>query len=133
MIMNRKRIVVSSRALGFRMKVPFYIYDDVEELRTAARRFSGGEIDDDCIGVCQAYVDDDGYVSGVLVRLWRKRLSTQVVSHEVHHATTALYGSACREVDPQLHHANEPFAHLFSDILGKLVDRLYALGYYPSQ
>lgn len=131
--MAKVKIVISSRALGFRLKVPFYIYDDMEELLTAARRFSGGEIEDDCIGVCQAYVDDDGYVVGVLVRLWRKRLSTQVVSHEVHHATTALYGSATRDVDPQLHHTNEPFAHLFSDILGKLVDRLYALGYYPSQ
>ena len=80
MVVNRKRIVVSSRALGFRVKVPFYIYDDVEELRTAARRFSGGEIDDDCIGVCQAYVFDDGYVSGVLVRLWREQIGTQVVS-----------------------------------------------------
>lgn len=127
--MNRKKIVVSSRALGFRLKVPFYIYDDIEELRTAARRFSGGEMDD-CLGICQAYVDDDGYVVGVLVRLWRECLGTQVVSHEVHHATTALYGSAARDGDPHLNHANEPFAHLFSDILGKLVDRLYALGYY---
>ena len=133
MVVNRKRIVVSSRALGFRVKVPFYIYDDVEELRGAARRFSGGEIDDDCIGVCQAYVFDDGYVSGVLVRLWREQIGTQVLSHEVHHATTALYGSAVAGADPQLHHANEPFAHLFSDILGKLVDRLYALGYYSSR
>ena len=132
MVVNRKRIVVSSRALGFRLKVPFYIYDDVEELRGAARRFSGGDDLDDCIGVCQAYVNDEGVV-GVLVRLWREQLGTRVVSHEVHHATTALYGSATRDVDPQLHHANEPFAHLFSDILGKLVDRLYALGYYPSQ
>ena len=133
MVVNRKRIVVSSRALGFRVKVPFYIYDDVEDLRTAARRFSGGEIEDDCIGVCQAYTYEDGYVSGVLVRLWREQIGTQVLSHEVHHATTALYGSAVAGADPQLHHANEPFAHLFSDILGKLVDRLYALGYYPSQ
>ena len=132
MVVNRKRIVVSSRALGFRLKVPFYIYDDVEELRGAARRFSGGDDLDGCIGVCQAYVNDEGVV-GVLVRLWREQLGTRVVSHEVHHATTALYGSATRDVDPQLHHANEPFAHLFSDILGKLVDRLYALGYYPSQ
>ena len=29
-----------------------------------------------------------------------------------------------------LNHHNEPFAHLYSDLLARLVDRLYALGYY---
>lgn len=133
MVVNRRKIVISSRALGFKLKVPFYIYEDAEDLRTAARRFSGGEIEDDCIGVCQAYADEEGNITNVIVRLWRSKLGTQVVSHEVHHATTGLYGSAVRDGDPHLHHFNEPFAHLFSDILGKLVDRLYALGYYPSR
>lgn len=85
-----------------------------------------------------AHVEPDGtqgpwILATPIIRLVKGRLSTQVVSHEMHHAATALYGASLpddAQLADHLTHHNEPFAHLYSDLLRALVDRLYALGYY---
>lgn len=126
-------IRISSRALGPRVHVRVYVYDDLDHLRRDMTAFSGNPEDDDSrtLGVTQAWLDSEtGLVAKVLVRLHRGHLGTRVVTHELHHASTALYGARVGDEDPQLDHANEPFAHLHSDLCHRLVDRLYALGYY---
>ena len=128
-----RTIRVSSRALGERVYVTAKVYDSLDEMRSAARRHSGLDDYHDTIGVCQAYIDETGRAVRVVVRLVRGRLSTQIVVHEMHHASTALYGAHVADVVERaehLNHHNEPFAHLHSDLTQRLVDRLYDLGYY---
>ncbi len=127
-----KRITVSSRALGDQVKVTCYVYDTVDEMRRAATAYNGNDMDD-ALGVTQARTDQDGRTAGILIRLVRGHLSTQIVVHEMHHAATALYGASLPDSVKRLDHfthCNEAFAHLQSDLTCRLVDRLYALGYY---
>lgn len=140
--MTGRRIRVSSRALGPRYLVTVWVYDTVDELRRASHRWNG-TWSPDAVGLTQVSVWDDGHgnptdrAQTVIVRLTVGHLGTQVVAHELHHATAALYGShiASQRISRPAHlnHYNEPFAHLFSDMMRKLVDRLWELGYYPSK
>jgi hypothetical protein len=141
--MTAQLIRVSSRATGTREVVRVYIYDELEDLQLAAARFHGeteaGQWGD-TLGVCQTYTVQ-GMVDGewvtkrqpIVVRLWRGRLDTRIVTHEMSHAACEVYG---RTLDSEalasdhLDNANEPLAHLHSDLTAQLVDRLYALGYY---
>lgn len=130
--MSARSITVSSRALGPRLKVRVIVYDTQAEMIRAGERYNGNDLTGS-LGVTQAYVDDTGRTGGVIVRLWRDQLGTVVVSHEMHHATTALYAATLPDrirTRGVLHHHNEPFAYFYSDMLGRLVQRLYALGYY---
>jgi S-adenosylhomocysteine hydrolase len=125
-------IRVSSRALGPRVHVRVCVYDDVHAMRAAADGFNG-TTHVDALGVTQATVDRSGRAVAVIVRLAVGHLGTQVVSHEMHHAATALYGAHVGDRPSRaahLNHFNEPFAHLYSDLLARLVGRLYALGFY---
>lgn len=127
-------IRVSSRALGDRVWVRVYVYDSLEEMRAAATAFNGTE-NDTAVGVTQAYFDEHDTSCLPIVRLARPRLGTTVVSHEMHHASAALYGvtvGKSARARPHLTHHNEPFAHLFSDLFGSLVKALYRHGYYDS-
>ncbi len=139
--MSARLIEVSSRATGERRRVRVYVYDTVDELRSAGERFNG-EYCADAIGMCQlmesGLVDRDGRRSHarsttVIVRLCRGHLGTSVVVHEMNHAAVAIYGSNLRGNElaiDLLNHHNETLAHLQSDLTRSLVDRLYALGYY---
>jgi hypothetical protein len=131
---GRQTICVSSRALGPRVSVTVYVYDTVEAMRTAASAYNGTN-QDDSLGVTQCRTDENGRVGSVLVRLVRGHLNTQIVVHEMHHASTAWYGAHVGDrVSRRAHlnHYNEPFAHLHSDLTQHLVDRLYELGYYAA-
>jgi hypothetical protein len=78
----------------------------------------------------------DGGMLWPIIRLHRGRLGTSVVSHEMHHATCALFAQGLKEGTPAsrvLTHFNEPFAHLYSDLLAGLVDGLYAGGFYDEE
>lgn len=130
--MSHREITVSSRALGERASVRVVVYDTLDEMRAAATRYNGNDVSD-AAAVTQALVDQEGRAGAVTVRLARGRLGSTVVSHEMHHAATALYGSRIGDrVSRAAHftHFNEPYAYLFSDLYGKLIERLYALGYY---
>lgn len=131
-----KRLIrLSSRALGNESRVRVYVYDDADQMRRDAVRFSGDEDNADprVQGVTHAWTDEDGRAALVTVRLSRAHLSTEHVVHEMHHASTALYGAGVPDeasAREHLTHFNEPFAYLHGQLVAKLVDRLHALGYY---
>lgn len=130
--MTSRTITVSSRALGPRLRVRVVIYDTPDAMREAGRRFNGNR-QDGALGITQAWTDENGRAGKVIVRLARGHLGTGIVTHELHHAATALYGAHVGDrVSRRAHlnHWNEPFAHLFSDLASRLVDRLHQLGYY---
>lgn len=127
-----RHLRVASGALGEREEVHVHIYETLEEMCAAAHAFNGGD-DAGALGVTQVYVNDLDRASFVVVRLVRDYLGTEIVSHEMHHAATALYGAHVGDRISRrahLNHCNEPFAHLFSDLLSCLVRRLYRMGYY---
>lgn len=128
-----RTITVSARIAGDRETVRVIVYDTRDEMIAAAQRYNGNTLEPDCIGVTQARVDEHDRTVGAIVRLWREQLGARVVSHEMHHAVTALYGAHVPDRlsrRAHLNHYNEPFAYLYSDLLARLVDRLHALGYY---
>lgn len=128
-----RTITVSARIAGDREAVRVIVYDTRDEMIAAAQRYNGDTFEPDIIGVTQARVDERRRTVGVIIRLWRECLGTRVVSHEMHHAVTALYGAHVPDRlsrRAHLNHYNEPFAYLYSDLLARLVDRLHALGYY---
>ena len=130
--MSRREIKVSSRALGPRLSVRVCVYDTPKQMQAAATRYNGNDVSE-AAALTQALVDQDSRAGAVTVRLSRERLGTTVVAHEMHHAATALYGAHVGDRISRrahLNHHNEPFAYLFSDLMGGLVQRLYALGYY---
>lgn len=116
-------------------EVTVWIYPTREAMLTAATRYTGEVFPANLGGCCQQTHDENGLTYTILVRLSADNLALDVVCHEMHHAATALYGSTlpedttAREV---LTHANEPFAYLYSNLLSRLVRRLYALGYYDA-
>lgn len=133
-------IRVSTRQTGTREIVRVWVYDTVEELREAAQRFNPGADFTNTLGVCQTYrveriTDGEWHTvrEPIIVRLWRERLGSSIVTHEMSHAACELYGRTLPEdalARDHLDNANEILAHLHSDLTYRLVDRLYALGYY---
>lgn len=129
--MSARLIRVSSRALGEPVTVRVWVHDTLEEMRAAGERFNGGD-NTGAAALTQAMVSVDGHLVRPIIRLARPHLGATVVSHEMHHAATALWGAHCAATgaDPSLHHYNEPFAYLYSDLLGSLIRALYRHGYY---
>lgn len=133
-----KRLIrLTSTALGKPARVRVYVYDDPDQMRRDGAAFAGDQsnLDPRVAGITHAWTDDDGRAGIVTLRLCRHYLSTEVVAHEMHHAVTALYGATLPDHIPAravLTHTNEPFAHLYGELLDRLVRRLYALGYYES-
>lgn len=140
--MGARLIRVSTRRTGERKTVRVWIYDTVGELRAAANRFHPSPDGfEDAEGVCQTYVTELINGSGqildrhepIIVRLHRDALGVGVVTHELNHAATHIYGST---LDPDtlavdvLHVANETLAHLQSDLTRSLIRQLWAHGYY---
>jgi len=124
-------IRISSRALGNRQVVRVWIYDTLDEMRAACTRFNGSDMSD-AVGATQARVNNDYTAVRPIVRLARDWLGSQVVSHELHHAVTAIWGAHVRaaDSDPDLHHHNEPFAHLYSDMFSALAKAMFRHGYW---
>lgn len=126
------RIRVSSKALGDRCEVVALVYETLEEMRAAAHRYNGNDVSH-ALAVTQVRTDENGRAGSVLVRLVRGHLGTRIIVHELHHASAAWYGAHVGDRISRvahLNHYNEPYAHLHSDLTYRLVDRLYALGYY---
>lgn len=131
--MTARRIRVSSHG----HEVSVWIYPTREAMLAAATRWNGNQFEPDTAAVTQAATGfETGRLYSILIRLYEGNLSTEVVCHEMHHAATAIYGDIVGTktvgVRQHLNHHNETFAYLYSDLFSRLVDRLYALGYYPS-
>ena len=102
-----------------------HIYETLDEMRAAADAFVGLAENGGAYGVTQAWADEDGRTTDVVVRLARGWLTPEIVAHEMHHAATALYGAHVGDRISRrahLNHHNEPMAHLFSDFYGRLVE-----------
>jgi len=131
--MSSRRIRLSSRALGDLRRCIVHVYDTADEMCAAGTRFNHNDLTGSA-GITQSYHDAETDRTFVpVVRLYRDRLGIRVISHEMHHAATAIYGSTQpNDVLPSaiLTHHNEPFAYLFSDLLAHLVVSLYRFGYY---
>lgn len=123
-----RRIRVASSALGEREVVYVHVYPDLASMQAAAEAWAGIDARG-AEGVTQAIVNDDGRAQVVVVRLAATHLTHQIVSHEIHHAAVALYGAHIGDrVSRRAHlnHHNEPMAHLFSDLYGRLVEHFTA-------
>lgn len=129
-----KRLIrLSSRALDEPCRVRVYVYDDLDHMRRDAIAFNGDESNSDAMAVTQSWTDEHGRTSLITMRLWRGCIGTEVVTHEMNHASTALYGATLPDKVDRVevfNHYNEPFAFLHGELTRKLVDRLYVLGYY---
>ena len=130
--MGSRRIRVSSRALGEPRRCIVHVYDTLDEMCAAGTRFNGNDLTGSA-GITQSYHGENDRTNVPIVRLYRRRLGIRVISHEMHHAATAIYGSTQPDdvsVSAILTHHNEPFAYLYSDLLAHLVVSLYRFGYY---
>jgi hypothetical protein len=130
--MSSRTIRLSSRALGDLRRCIVHVYDTADEMCAAGARFNGNDLTGSA-GITQSYHNANDRTAVPIVRLYRRMLGIRVVSHEMHHAATAIYGSTvpddalARDV---LTHHDEPFAYLYSDLLAHLVVSLYRFGYY---
>jgi len=130
--MGSRRIRLSSRALGDLRRCIVHVYDTADEMCAAGTRFNGNDLSGSA-GITQSYHNANDRTAVPIVRLCRGRLGIRVVSHEMHHAATAIYGSTVPDdalASDVLTHYDEPFAYLYSDLLTRLVDSLYRFGYY---
>lgn len=122
------RIRVASSALGEREVVHVHVYETLAEMQAAGEAWHPDVPDlSGALGVTQACEDNAGRATLVVVRLCVEHLTTEVIAHEMHHAATALYGAHVGDRISRrahLHHVNEPFAHLYSDLLARLIDHL---------
>lgn len=132
--MSSRLIRLSSRAVGRKRHVKVHIYPTLDQMRTAAVRFNGHNTPD-AAGITQTYCDHHGTPTTPVIRLAATHLGTRIISHEIHHAATAIYGSTIPDTTPaadELTHFNEPFAYLYSDLFTSLVKALYRHGYYDT-
>jgi hypothetical protein len=140
---------VSTRWSGRRRTVRVVVYDDIADLRRAAVRHRHrveGVLEPDhfaeALAVAHSYEwvrgDDDGEVRTPIagtIRYWRQRLGTSVVVHEVVHIAVGIYRQDWAPehgaVDDDIGN-EEVFCHLVDDLTRRIVDRLYARGFYAA-
>lgn len=113
------RIRLASHATGEERVAWVYVYPSPWHVVAAAHRFNGSTFEPDTLAVTQAWADESGRVTEPIIRLPATRLGSQILSHEIAHAATAIYGSS--SINEPLDHANEPLAHLVSDLFVDLV------------
>lgn len=133
-----------SEALGEKNTVLVKVYPTLRGMRVASTKFhpdnkKGSSAE--AVGVCQLIQIKNSHEVVPVIRLTRGHLGPSVVSHEVHHAATGIYGSWLTSQDPNLplqlalflNHYNEKFAYLYSDLFGALVSALYCTGCYSTE
>ncbi|MET9517402.1 hypothetical protein [Streptomyces sp. NPDC002994] len=112
------------------------VYEDLVELRSAATRHIAAEPGyfAEALGVCHAYTSPGPTMA--LIRLWRQRLGTSVIVHEVTHAAMGIY-----RMDWLPEHGGpedaleneEVLCYLVGDLTRRVVDRLHHYGMYKEQ
>ncbi len=140
---------VSTRFSGRRRTVTVKVYDDLEAMRAAAaayaRRTGNSEAGNfgDAHGITHAFqtlsIGPDGEVTdqgqaAALIRLWRQRLGTGVVTHEAAHAAAAIYEQDWLAEHGSIHDGidnEEVYCYLLGDLASRIVKRLYHYGMYP--
>ena len=125
------------------------VYDDLADMRAAAEAYaqrtgtSAPGYFGDAHGVTHAFhsmtIGPDGEVASAsegaaLIRLWRQRLGTGVVTHEAGHAASAIYEQDWLPEHGTIHDSlenEETFCYLIGDLASRIVKRLYHYGMYP--
>lgn len=124
------------------------VYDSLADMRAAADAYAQragtsppGNFDD-AHGVTHAFqsmtIGPDGEVTAqseaaALIRLWRQRLGTGVVTHEVAHAAAAIYEQDRLPERGSIHDSlvnEEVLCYLIGDLASRIVKRLYHYGMY---
>jgi len=141
---------VTTRHSGRKRAVTVKVYDDLDDMRTAATRYArhNGTSEPgsfgDAHGVTHAFqvmtIGPDGEVqssseAAALIRFWRQRLGTGVVTHEVAHAAAAIYEQDWLPNHGPIHEglANEEvFCYLVGDLASRIVKQLYRHGMYTT-
>ena len=114
------RFTVSDRLHEERVTAHVRVYATRAELHAAAHGFNGNAHDDDTRAVTQAYANRDDTWVLPIVRVHLDVDGTvplEVLVHEMHHASTAIYGTLPRSLVDPLTHYNEPFAYLHSNLV----------------
>lgn len=145
-----KTFTISTRHTGRRRRITIKVYDDLGDLRQAAEHWHR-QIGDDQTGqydnasaVTHTYEsiligtsgeEERGEAAGIM-RLWRERIGSSVISHESVHAASGIYRQD-HEPDHGPVHADidneEVFAYLVGDITARIVGRLYHYGFYEDE
>lgn len=139
---------VTTRHSGRRRAVTVKVYDELADMQAAAEAYARrtgtsppGNFGD-AHGVTHTFqvmtIGPDGAVEAqpegaALIRLWRQRLGTGVVTHEVAHAAAAIYEQDWLPAHGPIHDnlANEEtFCYLIGDLASRIVKRLYHYGMY---
>jgi hypothetical protein len=140
---------VSTRKSGARRFVRVSVYDNPEELRRAADRYTkrvgvyaAGEFKE-AHGVTHSFerllVTSEGELespensTAAHIRLHKDALATVVVTHEVAHAALAIYNQDVLRRDGPVHQDmenEEIICYLIGDLSARVVDRLYRYGLY---
>lgn len=139
---------VSTRWSGRKRTVAVKVYDDLADLRAAADAYAqrtGSSAPGnfgEAHGVTHAFqiltIGSDGQVasqseSAALIRLWRQRLGTGVVTHEAAHAAAAIYEQDWLPEHGHIHDNidnEEVHCYLIGDLASRIVGRLYHYGMY---
>lgn len=127
------RFRVSTHASGTLRRVSVQVYEDVEELRAAATRYIGAEplYFAESLGVCHAY--REAGTTAALIRLWRQRLGTSIIVHEVTHAAMGIYRMDWLpehgDLEADLEN-EEALCYLVGNLTARIVDRLHHYGMY---
>lgn len=139
---------VTTRHSGRKRAVTVKVYDQLDDMRTAADRYArrNGTSEPgkfgDAHGITHAFqmmsIGPDGEVesaseAAALVRLWRHRLGTGVVTHEVGHAAAAIYEQDWLPEHGPIHDSlnnEEVFCYLIGDLASRIVKQLYRHGMY---
>lgn len=139
---------VSTRFSGRRRTVTVKVYDQLDDMRADAEAYArrngsspAGNFGD-AHGVTHAFqrmtIGAEGQVveqseAAAIVRLWRRRLGTGVVTHEVTHAATAIYEQDWLPDHGPVHDnlANEEvLCYLVGDLASRIIRSLYRYGMY---
>ncbi|HEX5566004.1 MAG TPA: hypothetical protein VFY14_03525 [Streptomyces sp.] len=126
---------VTTRHTGRPRAVAVKVYENLAELRVAATAFTSAPAGHfaDALGVCHAYADDGAGPSAALIRLWRQRLGTSVIVHEITHAAAGIYRLDWLPEHGPMHddlENEEIFCYLVGDLTSRVVARLHHYGMY---
>lgn len=138
---------MSTRHSGSRRFVRVSVYPDVGSMRAAALKHSQreGYIREDeysgahgvthSIDVLHIGADGSQIRSPMAahIRMYDGALGTGVLTHEVTHASLAIYNQDCLEEQGPVHDEmpqEEILCYLVGDLTARIVNKLYSFGYY---
>lgn len=125
------RFTVSDRIHDERVTAHVHVYASRADLHAAAHAFNGNTHPDDTRAVTQAFANSDDTWVLPIVRVHLEHdgtISLEVLVHEIHHASTAIYGTLPDALTEPLTHYNEPFAHLHSNLVTAAAHHLRRCG-----